>query len=151
MVRHTSPACVAECCATGSTLAYIGLTHSASHSCFLAIQCWLQLVGDILDGSNKGKSTHKEGVKDHTGALDVALHYLQDSYSNNVKKQVSAIGHRVVHGKFFDTAKLVTPEIEKAIEDAAALAPLHNPPNLQGITAANSIFPGQPQVRRFCS
>lgn len=107
----------------------------------------LQLVGNILEGSNKGKSTHKEGVKDHTGALDLALHYLKDSYSDEVKKQVSAIGHRVVHGKFFETAKLVTPEIERAIEDAAALAPLHNPPNLQGITAANRIFPGQPQVR----
>lgn len=109
----------------------------------------LQLVGNILEGSNSGKSTHKEGVKDHTGALDLALHYLKDSYSNEIKKQVSAIGHRVVHGKFFDTAKLVTPEIEKAIEDAAALAPLHNPPNLQGITAAKSIFPGQPQVCYF--
>lgn len=106
----------------------------------------LQLVGNILEGSNKGKSIHQEGVKDHTGALQLALHYLKDSYSTEVQKQVSAIGHRVVHGKFFDTAKLVTPDIEKAIEEAAALAPLHNPPNLQGITAATRIFPGQPQV-----
>ena len=108
----------------------------------------LQLVGNILEGTNSGKSTHKAGVEDHTGALDLALHYLKDSYSNDIKKQVSAIGHRVVHGKFFDKAQLVTPDIEKAIEDAAALAPLHNPPNLQGITAAKSIFAGQPQVCR---
>ena len=106
----------------------------------------LQLVGNILSGDNKGKSTHKEGVPDHTAALDVAMNYLQDAYSSSVRKQVSAIGHRVVHGKDVAKAMLVTPEIEKLIKDAAALAPLHNPANLQGITAATSIFPGQPQV-----
>lgn len=106
----------------------------------------LQLVGNILTGDNKGKATHKEGIKDHTSALDVAMNYLQDSYSKSVRQQVHAIGHRVVHGKDTGEAKLVTPDIEELIQDAAALAPLHNPANLQGIMAAKSIFPGQPQA-----
>jgi len=106
----------------------------------------LQLVGNILSGDNKGKSTHKEGIKDHTAALDVAMNYLQDSYSKSVREQVHAIGHRVVHGKDVGKAMLVTAEIEKLIKDAADLAPLHNPANMQGISAAKSIFPGQPQV-----
>ena len=108
--------------------------------------CALQLVGNILTGDNKGKSTHKESIKDHTSALDVAMNYLQDSYSKSIRQQVQAIGHRVVHGKDVGEAKLVTSEIEKLIQDAAALAPLHNPANLQGIMAAKSIFPGQPQA-----
>lgn len=106
----------------------------------------LQLVGNILTGDNQGKATHKEAIKDHTSALDVAMNYLQDSYSKSVRQQVHAIGHRVVHGKDTGEAKLVTPDIEKLIQDAAAVAPLHNPANLQGITAAKSIFPGQPQA-----
>ena len=106
----------------------------------------LQLVGNILSGDNKGKSTHKEDIKDHTAALDVAMNYLQDSYSKSVRDQVHAIGHRVVHGKDVGKAMLVTAEIEKLIKDAADLAPLHNPANMQGISAAKSIFPGQPQV-----
>ncbi|KAL3156628.1 activator of C kinase protein 1 [Trebouxia sp. C0009 RCD-2024] len=105
-----------------------------------------QLVGNILTGDNQGKATHKEAIKDHTSALDVAMNYLQDSYSKSVRQQVHAIGHRVVHGKDTGEAKLVTPDIEKLIQDAAALAPLHNPANLQGIMAAKSIFPGQPQA-----
>ena len=106
----------------------------------------LQLVGNILSGKSKGRATHKESIKDHTSALDVAMHYLQDSYSKSVKEQVCAIGHRVVHGKDVGEAKLVTAQIEQLIKDAADLAPLHNPANLQGIMAAKSIFPGQPQV-----
>lgn len=103
-------------------------------------------MGNILSGDNKGKATHKESIKDHTSALDVAMNYLQGSYSKSVRQQVHAIGHRVVHGKNVSEAKLVTSEIEDLIQDAAALAPLHNPANLQGIVAAKSIFPGQPQA-----
>lgn len=109
----------------------------------------LQLVGNILSGDNKGKSTHKEDIKDHTAALDVAMNYLQDSYSKSVREQVHAIGHRVVHGKDVGKAMLVTAEIEKLIKDAADLAPLHNHANMQGISAAKSIFPGQPQVNNI--
>ena len=103
-------------------------------------------MGNILTGENKGKATHKESIKDHTSALSVAMNYLQDSYSKSVRQQVHAIGHRVVHGKNVGEAKLVTSDIEQLIQDAASLAPLHNPANLQGIVAAKSIFPGQPQV-----
>ena len=61
--------------------------------------------------------------------------------------QVQACGHRVVHGKDIPRALLVSPEVERQIEDAASLAPLHNPPNLEGIRAAARIFVGKPQVR----
>lgn len=63
---------------------------------------------------------------------------------------VDAIGHRVVHGGAeFDSAVLVTDAIERAIDELAALAPLHNPANLAGIRAARAAFPGVPNVVVF--
>mgnify|MGYP003772174639 FL=1 len=60
------------------------------------------------------------------------------------------IGHRVVHGgDLFSAATVVTPEVEAAIEKLSALAPLHNPPNLAGIRAAQVAFPGIPNVAVF--
>jgi len=62
----------------------------------------------------------------------------------------AVIGHRVVHGgELFSTATVVTPEVEAAIEKLSALAPLHNPPNLAGIRAAQAAFPGIPNVAVF--
>lgn len=62
----------------------------------------------------------------------------------------TVIGHRVVHGgELFSAATVVTPEVEAAIEKLSALAPLHNPPNLAGIRAAQAAFPGIPNVAVF--
>ncbi len=61
-----------------------------------------------------------------------------------------AIGHRVVHGgETFREAALLNDETIAAIEDCASLAPLHNPVNLDGISATRSLFPSVPQVAVF--
>ena len=67
-----------------------------------------------------------------------------------VDNAIEAIGHRIVHGgeRFF-AAELVTPEVERGIEDCAVLAPLHNPAHLAGIRAAGEYFPEVPQVAVF--
>lgn len=60
------------------------------------------------------------------------------------------IGHRVVHGgSRFSAATVVTDEVEAAIDELSALAPLHNPANLAGIRAARAAFPGVPNVAVF--
>ena len=61
-----------------------------------------------------------------------------------------AVGHRVVHGgkRFFEPT-IVTDLVKINIEDLAELAPLHNPANLQGIEAAQSMFPDVPHVAVF--
>lgn len=62
----------------------------------------------------------------------------------------AVIGHRVVHGgDRFSAATLITDEVEAAIEELSALAPLHNPANLAGIRAARAAFPGVPNVAVF--
>jgi acetate kinase len=56
----------------------------------------------------------------------------------------------VVHGgeKFRKSAR-VTPELIRAVEEVAELAPLHNPPNLAGIRAAQKLLPNVPHVAVF--
>ena len=61
-----------------------------------------------------------------------------------------AVGHRVVHGgERFTTAVLIDDEVEAAIDELSALAPLHNPPGLAGIRAARALLPDLPQVAVF--
>ena len=62
----------------------------------------------------------------------------------------SAVGHRVVHGgtKFQQSAR-ITPEAKAALEALTKLAPLHNPPALKAITAAEHALPGVPQIAVF--
>ncbi len=64
--------------------------------------------------------------------------------------QITAIGHRVVHGgEQFRRAVFIDAAVKKAIRDCFVLAPLHNPPNLDGIEACEEYFPGLPQVAVF--
>lgn len=61
-----------------------------------------------------------------------------------------AIGHRVVHGgEHFKQSSLITAETLATLKPLSALAPLHNPANLQGIELCQELFPGLPQVAVF--
>ena len=64
---------------------------------------------------------------------------------------IHAVGHRVVHGgEKFTRSVLVREEVLREIEDCIDLAPLHNPANIKGITAARELFgQGVPQVAVF--
>ncbi len=53
----------------------------------------------------------------------------------------------MVHGRDYPRAAVVDDAIRRLIRDGAAMAPLHNPPNLLGIDAASKVYPGVPQVR----
>ncbi len=77
------------------------------------------------------------------------LDYLKQRYSNAIKDEVAAMGHRVVHGKHISRPVLVDEAVLQVIREAADLAPLHNPANLQGIVAATEVFPHCPQVGTF--
>lgn len=63
---------------------------------------------------------------------------------------IAAVGHRVVHGgERFTKSVLIDEEVIKAIEELSPLAPLHNPPNLLGIRAAQEVLPKIPHVAVF--
>ena len=84
------------------------------------------------------------GVPDHEAAVREALDAIDGL------PQPVAVGHRVVHGgDRFDAATVVTPDVERAIDELSALAPLHNPANLQGIRAARAVLSDVPHVAIF--
>ena len=57
--------------------------------------------------------------------------------------EISAVGHRVVHGgEFFSKSVIIDDNVKKAIDQCVPLAPLHNPPNLIGIDACEKAMPG---------
>ncbi len=65
-------------------------------------------------------------------------------------EDVTAIGHRVVHGgNRFSNSVVITPAVIADIEELAIFAPLHNPANVAGIRVAQKQFPGVPQVAVF--
>lgn len=66
------------------------------------------------------------------------------------KSEISAVGHRVVHGaEQFTESVLITDDTIRQIEACIELAPLHNPHNLKGILVCKDILPGVPQVAVF--
>jgi acetate kinase len=90
-------------------------------------------------------STHAEALK-----LVCAKLVERDVGVLNSLKDVEAIGHRVVHGgENFHDSVIVTNEVKNNIHECAALAPLHNPPNLGGIEACQLVFDGIPNVAVF--
>ncbi|MGE5178720.1 MAG: acetate/propionate family kinase [Bacteroidota bacterium] len=79
-------------------------------------------------------------------ALDEALRALAVSGPAAIR----AVGHRVVHGGTeFREPVLVTAEVKAAIARLGVLAPLHNPPALAAMEAAEARFPGVPHVAAF--
>jgi len=88
---------------------------------------------------------HHEGMKRIVDLLvDPELGPIQD------KSDISAIGHRVVHGgETFHSTTIIDEEVIAAIRENIPLAPLHNPPNLVGIEVARSVFPDATQVAVF--
>ncbi len=64
--------------------------------------------------------------------------------------EISAVGHRVVHGgEEFTASVLIDATVLRSIERFADLAPLHNPANLTGIRAAMHALPDVPHVACF--
>ena len=87
-------------------------------------------------------------VKDHVSAMQSIMSFLKENVSSTFEKDVKAVGHRIVHGLDLSQPTLLDDAIVDKIKQAAVLAPLHNPPGLQGITAAQQVFKGVPQVGR---
>jgi len=91
-------------------------------------------------------------IADHEVALRLVVDILTDSKQGVIAhpSEISAVGHRVVHGgEDFHRPTLINEEVLAAIRKNVPLAPLHNPANLDGILVAREIFPGVPQIAVF--
>lgn len=100
------------------------------------------------------KDTYREEYEchDHSTAISLIVKTITqgDAAVLDSMDQISAVGHRVVHGgDKFASSVLIDEVVVKTIEDVQHLAPLHNPPNLAGIKAAQKVMPNIPHVAIF--
>lgn len=102
--------------------------------------------------SGKDKYILEKPMKDHKIAVKLVLDALVDKDHGviNSMKEISAVGHRVLHGgeKYADPV-LIDDKVIEAIKDCIPLGPLHNPANLTGINVCKELMPGVPMVAVF--
>ena len=91
-------------------------------------------------------------VRNHVEALKQICAKLVDPADGVLKSlsEITAVGHRVLHGGEKITAPVKVDENVKAIiRECFPLGPLHNPANLAGIEACEEEMPGVPNVGVF--
>jgi acetate kinase len=109
-------------------------------------------VGRIVQETARGKHVRDLPIADHAAAFKEIVANLLSAEHGVLRAidEIQAVGHRVVHGgEEFSGSALITEPVMKAIRACVPLAPLHNPPNLTGIEAAQSLLPKVPQVAVF--
>ncbi|MDH7444039.1 acetate/propionate family kinase [Aquimarina sp. 2201CG14-23] len=93
-----------------------------------------------------------EEIPDHKTGLQLIASYLLHADIGVIKSalEIEIVGHRVVHGgSTFAKTVEINDQVKQKIEKLSALAPLHNPANLQGILVSEEIFKEAKQVAVF--
>ncbi|EXJ15581.1 acetate/propionate family kinase [Imhoffiella purpurea] len=105
---------------------------------------WIDADGQSqCSKDNRPIPAHQEGI-------DHIVDKLQEQGVLADVTELSAIGHRVVHGgPHFKHPVVVDDEVEAEIRSVIPLAPLHNPGHLAGIEVARKHFPSVPSVVVF--
>ncbi len=112
-----------------------------------------------IDGSNlvqkvPGKDNYivEKPIKDHVEAANIMFNALTSEEVGVIKSldEISAIGHRVLHGGIKLTESTIVDEnVKNIIRECFDLGPLHNPANLMGIEACEKNAPGKKNVAVF--
>ena len=91
--------------------------------------------------------TWQLGRVDHAEAISHVINWINATFP---AARIIAIGHRVVHGGLkYTRPVLITSDVYSYLKGLEPLAPLHQPHNLTGISAARDAFPSLPQVACF--
>ena len=101
---------------------------------------------------NGEKKQIMHDMPDHKEGVNFVFQVLLDKEIGALQSvnEIDAVGHRVVQGgDIYTESVLVTPQVEKDIEDLCELAPVHNPGHLRGIKAVDELMPNVPQVCVF--
>lgn len=107
----------------------------------------------ITHKRNDGVKVELEGeILNHQAGIEYVLGILTSEKYGSVKSlnEIDSVGHRVVHaGEKFGGSVAITDDVIDALEECIDLAPLHNPPNLEGIYSITKLLPDVPQVGVF--
>ena len=88
-------------------------------------------------------------MPDHKVAIQMVMDALQDPNHGVISSvdEISAIGHRVLHGgTTYSESIVVDEDVKRVIRECFDLGPLHNPANLMGIEACEAAMPGKANV-----
>lgn len=108
---------------------------------FNLIECTAETI------ANNTEKTIAAGEAERVSNMTDALGSVFDKIGN---ARVDAVGHRIVHGgDRFHESVVIDAGVEKEIDALSALAPLHNPHNLEGYRAAKKRLPSIPHVAVF--
>lgn len=112
------------------------------------------IEGSVIkhDNPNMDRVVIEEEMKDHKKALELVFEAITHDDHGAVKSMddISAIGHRVVHGgEEFANSVIIDNDVMEALDECIDLAPLHNPPNIMGIEACRELMPDKPMVAVF--
>ncbi|MCD8369582.1 MAG: acetate kinase [Clostridiales bacterium] len=107
--------------------------------------------GSVLTQTVPGKDKYviEQPMPSHNEAIKLVMDALEDPEHGVIRStdEISAIGHRVVHGgTSFSESCVVDENVKQVIRDRFDLAPLHNPANLMGIEACEAGMPGKKNV-----
>jgi acetate kinase len=104
----------------------------------------------LADGTVEQIGEPSSPVTDHGAALRVAFEKLCDDGIDLKACGLAAVGHRVVHGgAVFYRPTIIDDKVIAQLKQLSMLAPLHNPPALQGIEVARTMLPDVPHVAVF--
>jgi acetate kinase len=110
-------------------------------------------TGRVLYWSQAGANIEREmPIADHRQGLMQVVDLLLDEQDGVIGSaaEITAVGHRVVHGgEKFSQPTVIDTEVIDTIRELIPLAPLHNPANLSGIEVAREIFPEAVQAAVF--
>lgn len=126
----------------------------------------LVLASGIIEQIGESQSIHKYHLPDENGEMQESIntqitpdhqqgltniiHLMQKSGVIQHASDLSAIGHRVVHGgELFHQPTLIDEAVLTGIRNMIPLAPLHNPANLMGIEVTMQFAEDIPQVAVF--
>ena len=101
----------------------------------------------------RGQQVSKEvSANSYDAAISEICLALIDKETGIIKDllEIKGIGHRVVHGGAeISGAVRIDSKVKQVIVDCFSLAPLHNPPNYEGIEACEHLLPQIPMVAVF--
>lgn len=112
------------------------------------------IEGSVLTQKVEGRDKYivKQPMADHKVAIKLVLDALVDEQNGVISSmdEISAVGHRVVHGgEKYTKSVIIDAEVKSYIEECFKLAPLHNPANVIGINACEELMPNTPMVAVF--
>ncbi|MDT5321732.1 MAG: acetate kinase [Mycobacterium sp.] len=104
----------------------------------------------LADGTVEQIGEPSSPVADHDAALRLAFDQLAEAGIDLKTCGLVAVGHRVVHGgATFYQPTVVDDTVITKLKQLSPLAPLHNPPAVQGIEVARKMLPDVPHIAVF--